>query len=742
MKYINENFVQSINNSKEYKEAIEILKSEVDTFSSDFHDDPSVNSEWGHYYFCDDDGGKLIFDINKPHTHKCEVCGKEFENPIYDGVWVYNYRNIAVVTMWKAACVYKYTGEKKYLDILMNLMSFYATNYTKFQLHNKERLTFDRYEDMKWGCGRILPQGLNESIIFIRMVQALEIVKEDLPKDFLDLVYTNMFRESFNLLKPQVNEIHNIRCWMNSAIGVIGLFFNDKEMIDFAFEGEYNIRKQIQKGVTSDFFWYEGSIHYNFFTLEGITSLMLFSEIYGYDFGDAEKEKIRQMFISAYNYAFDNQYFPNPNDGWPTINLKTYSYIYHVATKIFGEDSEVGNLLKNIENNKLPRTKLPLSKPVYVNNEIAFERLLLNTDINLDNYTVVKPEVKNFPESNFAILRNENLNAFIKYGMNAKSHSHPDLINVELMHQDDIISRDLSNAGYRARLCNEWHRVSLAHNTVVRNGENIPSYAPGQTISYDAQNIVCKAPNTYEGVDYTRSVSLTTDGFVDKFVVEAKEEAIFDYVFHFEDEIKFLNNHVVEDASLGFNENGYQHVSNVKRVVTSADEIVFDAVLNNKSITIKVDSSGNKEVYLLKTLDNPVNKERTTILVREKGTVIEYNMSMEIKEKEIQNYFVGSEIELLPVSEGVSRKVVAYNENIMMCEVHFVTGAVAAMHNHPHEQATYVVSGKFEFNIGGEIKVVSAGDSMYKHPNVMHGATCLEAGMLLDVFTPCRKDFL
>ena len=83
---------------------------------------------------------------------------------------------------------------------------------------------------------------------------------------------------------------YNIRCWNNCAIGLIGLFFQDKEMIEFAFEGPFNIRKQIQEGVTSDGFWYEGSIHYNFFTLEGITPLLLFSEIYNYDFGKEEKE--------------------------------------------------------------------------------------------------------------------------------------------------------------------------------------------------------------------------------------------------------------------------------------------------------------------------------------------------------------------------------------------------------------------------------------------------------------------
>lgn len=82
---------------------------------------------------------------------------------------------------------------------------------------------------MTWGCGRILPQGLNESIICIRMIQALEIVKDELDQDYLDFIYEHLFKEMYLLLKPQVDMIHNIRCWNNSALGLIGFFFHKKK---------------------------------------------------------------------------------------------------------------------------------------------------------------------------------------------------------------------------------------------------------------------------------------------------------------------------------------------------------------------------------------------------------------------------------------------------------------------------------------------------------------------------------
>ncbi|AAU37174.1 cupin domain-containing protein [[Mannheimia] succiniciproducens] len=100
------------------------------------------------------------------------------------------------------------------------------------------------------------------------------------------------------------------------------------------------------------------------------------------------------------------------------------------------------------------------------------------------------------------------------------------------------------------------------------------------------------------------------------------------------------------------------------------------------------------------------------------------------------------EIPLDDLGGGVQRKILAYSENIMSVEVHFEKGAIGSLHSHPHEQLTYVLSGSFEFTIGDETKIVNAGDVLYKQPNVMHGCVCLEKGVLLDTFTPMRKDFI
>ncbi len=93
-------------------------------------------------------------------------------------------------------------------------------------------------------------------------------------------------------------------------------------------------------------------------------------------------------------------------------------------------------------------------------------------------------------------------------------------------------------------------------------------------------------------------------------------------------------------------------------------------------------------------------------------------------------------------SPGVQRQIMGYNEDIMTVKVKFEKGAVGTPHTHPHTQTTYVASGIFEFTVDGETNIVKTGDGIFMGPDVLHGCVCLEAGILIDTFTPMRKDFL
>lgn len=113
-----------------------------------------------------------------------------------------------------------------------------------------------------------------------------------------------------------------------------------------------------------------------------------------------------------------------------------------------------------------------------------------------------------------------------------------------------------------------------------------------------------------------------------------------------------------------------------------------------------------------------------------------------MRERRNAKYVFENDTVLEDLGGGVSRRVLAYGDDLMQVMVFFEKGAVGAMHSHPHAQLTNVISGVFEFTIDGEVKVVRAGDTLYKTPGIPHGCVCLEKGVLLDTFTPCREDFI
>lgn len=105
-------------------------------------------------------------------------------------------------------------------------------------------------------------------------------------------------------------------------------------------------------------------------------------------------------------------------------------------------------------------------------------------------------------------------------------------------------------------------------------------------------------------------------------------------------------------------------------------------------------------------------------------------------------FIVNSELEWQEVDKGVRRKIMSYDDRLMLVKVAFDKGGVGTLHQHPHSQITHVESGVFEVEIGEERKILKAGDAFYIPPNMMHGAVCLEAGILIDVFSPMREDFI
>ena len=91
---------------------------------------------------------------------------------------------------------------------------------------------------------------------------------------------------------------------------------------------------------------------------------------------------------------------------------------------------------------------------------------------------------------------------------------------------------------------------------------------------------------------------------------------------------------------------------------------------------------------------------------------------------------------------GSRRRVLVHTPELMQVEFAFEAGAVGALHSHPHVQSSYVAAGRFEVTIDGVTETLDAGGSFIVPSGLVHGVKALEAGRLIDSFTPARADFL
>ena len=104
------------------------------------------------------------------------------------------------------------------------------------------------------------------------------------------------------------------------------------------------------------------------------------------------------------------------------------------------------------------------------------------------------------------------------------------------------------------------------------------------------------------------------------------------------------------------------------------------------------------------------------------------------------------EVNYTQVNERTKRKLI-HTDNLMTVIVDFDGGPwpeADPMHNHPHEQTSYVAEGEVIFYCEGEAdQHLVTGDMFAVPPLKMHSVKLLsKTARLVDSFNPVREDFL
>lgn len=98
------------------------------------------------------------------------------------------------------------------------------------------------------------------------------------------------------------------------------------------------------------------------------------------------------------------------------------------------------------------------------------------------------------------------------------------------------------------------------------------------------------------------------------------------------------------------------------------------------------------------------------------------------------------------INDRVKRKLI-HTDNLMTVMVDFSGGPwpeADPLHNHPHEQTTFIAEGEVVFYFEGEPEQrLKAGDMVAVPPYVKHAIKLVSpTARLIDSFNPVREDFL
>lgn len=574
------------------------MKQNTDWWVTHYEDNAERVMGWMHNYICDACSSSLIFDRTRPDEHVCTKCGKLRQDHLVREAWNAHYRGQSCLQVFHAAVLYQLYGEQAYVTYIRKVLHFLSDHLQQFIGNGPAGFE-----------GKFSGINLSDAVAICNMLIGMELIKSSFSQEELAKYKACFFAPMAEFLHKKKGGTPNIACWMKSALGMAGLFFDEPKWCTWAAEGEEGINHQLQTGLLPQGFWYESSFHYHFYCAEGLTYYTAFCEIYDYSY-PLLNEGIQRMYRHPLNYTFPDGRFPSPNDGWPNRSFDNYAHLYEWIRHLYDE----------------PEYRYALSFCYQGDRTGGLPRLLFSAEED-QTYMAPTRTSRYDPDIYYVMLQHEEISVFLKYGFVIREHSHADLMNFELFANGNLLSRDISNSGYSSDIFREWQRKSIAHNTVMIDKQNQPERPAGQLLTFDEQTRSCKvaADGVYPGVRYERDMQLDENRLLDTFTVTVQDENsqtdptehTIDWFFHCAGEL--VHDLPMTPCDPPGDADGYSLMHDVHMCqIDEAWQLTWK--LPTQSLVLKMEACSGTEVYIFRGYEHQADLLRWGVMVRRTGT--------------------------------------------------------------------------------------------------------------------------
>jgi quercetin dioxygenase-like cupin family protein len=87
-----------------------------------------------------------------------------------------------------------------------------------------------------------------------------------------------------------------------------------------------------------------------------------------------------------------------------------------------------------------------------------------------------------------------------------------------------------------------------------------------------------------------------------------------------------------------------------------------------------------------------------------------------------------TQVPLQNLRDGLNKRPIVETPNVRVGEFFFDQGISTKGHTHDVEQAAYIVAGKFQIDLNGQVVEVGPGDGYSIPANCQHSVVCTETG--------------
>lgn len=175
--------------------------------------------------------------------------------------------------MYEAGMLFQLTQDKKYAELVRDMLLQYADLYPTLDVHPKRKAGANNPGKLFW-------QSLNEAVWLVYSIQAYDFVLPALKEKDITKIEQGIFRPIVKFLSVDspatFNKVHNHGTWLTSGVGMAGYVLNEPEWVEQALydldkSGKGGFLKQLDELFSPQGYYNEGPYYQRYALLPFIT---------------------------------------------------------------------------------------------------------------------------------------------------------------------------------------------------------------------------------------------------------------------------------------------------------------------------------------------------------------------------------------------------------------------------------------------------------------------------------------